>query len=172
MNNTITITPILNQNIQYPVSFKQSEHGFLNKMQVSLDLPNTKKVMGKFWIPTYVPEDYQLTNSNAIKYHSLNLIFKKLSSKSILQIMESPRPANLHIMPDKYQTVTVRGQSCYLVKGTWYKSATTTNWGDNLCLWLVFNIEDWIVMLNGIPAKAWSEEELIKIAESMREYEG
>lgn len=172
MDSTITVTPVLNQEIRLPVPFKESDSKIMSETRESLDLSGTRDLMGKLWIPTYLPEGYQLCNIKAIKGHSLNIIFEKLSPKSNLQIMESPKPANLHIMPGKYQSVYVRGQTGYLVKGTWVKGSSGTSWQDSISLWLMFNIEDWIVMLNGTPAKAWSEEELIKIAESMKEYEG
>lgn len=169
MNNRITINE--SENIIFKVPSKPPKSGIQMEKKVSLDLREIRDSMGSLWIPTYLPNDYELKNTDAIKGHALHLCFEKQSPKSILIIMESPKPANLHILPNTYKPVTIRGQRGFIVFGGWGKaSSSRVQWKTSFCLWLIFEINEWIVSLAGVPAKAWSEQELVKVAESIREY--
>lgn len=169
MNDRITITPT--QNSQgFKLLSKSSSHSFQEEKKESLDLPGIRDWMGKLWVPTYLPAGLVLKNTSAIKEHALHINFERMSPKSILDIMESPKSANLHIPSSTYLSIVVHGQNGFIVRGSWVYTPSNMQWQESICLWLTFEIDSWIISLTGIPAKTWSEQELIKIAESMKEY--
>jgi hypothetical protein len=171
MNSRITVTPV-----KTIIAPKLSLNGPVKKeTSSSLDLVGVRETMGKLWLPTYIPPGYELKNTNVKKERAVYLFFDNLSLKSNLTILETPNLVKLNIPPEKHRPVNVHGQTGILVLGMWMQSITATsnepaNWSDEVCLELFYEIEGWVIRLLGTPAKAWSEQELIKIAESMTQY--
>ena len=173
--NSISVTPTdhpprLENILESPIQGKRSE-------KISLDLSEIKALMGKLWIPTYLPFGIELIQTDATKGHDLHICFTNSAfDHSYFIISESPKSANMHIPMDTYKTVTVRNKSGLIILGNWglqqNNGAKETRWIPSVSTTLLFEIDGWTIMMTGTPAKAWSEEELIKIAESMREYEG
>jgi hypothetical protein len=169
MNNRIQITSVPNYKTR-STPFQLSKSIVQTGGKESLDLPGIKDWMGRLWIPTYLPDGYELEKTDATREVALHLHFRNPDKKSKLILYESPKPADLHIPHDTYQQVLVRGQTGFLVSGAFVHNQNYSKWQESLCLYLVFEIDGWTINLMGLPAKEWSGEELVKIAESLKTY--
>jgi hypothetical protein len=137
------------------------------------DFETIKSNLGKLYLPTYLPDGFDLSWTQLAKEHSVCLNFYDKILKSRLIIMESMKSAELKCAGGKYSTITIGNNSGYLIKGAWVTYShknTIVTWSENIQLEIIFNLDDWLILLAGAPSKLWNETELIRIAESLKAY--
>jgi predicted transglutaminase-like cysteine proteinase len=132
-----------------------------------------KQRLGKLWLPSYLPAGYKLSSSWLLRDGSVDFVYQK-SLSSDLEILEYSSGGEMEFPEDTVSEVMVNGDLAYLVRGGWTMQGTLPNrtltWNNNQALTLYFNLDGWIITVRGFWADSWTEEELIKIAESLTPY--
>ncbi len=137
-----------------------------------IDLENAKKICGKLWVPTHLPDMYSLRWISAIPANGIQLIFAKEFPKYQLLVHESPKSANIKMPINKFDYVSINGKLGFIQRGIWRLVNRESNleWSDTLSNIMYFELDNWIIKLEKRPATALGDDEFIKVAESLREF--
>ena len=78
----------------------------------------------------------------------------------------------MSIPADSVEEVAVNGATGYLVHGTYYRPTPTSKlvWNIERQVSLFFPLDGWVMEIMTFQPQFWSNEELIKIAESLQPY--
>ncbi len=136
--------------------------------QVGLGFTEIKNTMGHLFLPTYLPDGFRLIWTLTIKDRELALRFIKDKSHPFLLIIETPNEAQDRALLNKLKRIKIASKDAYIIHGNWEPNGM--NYSEWVSTQLYFNLGDWVIVLQGVPAASWSDEELIKIATSFKEY--
>ena len=132
-----------------------------------------KRSLGKLWLPSYLPSGYNLSDSWLLGNAGVDFVYQKIFS-SDLEIVEYRNGGEMEFPENTVKEVMVKGDVAYLVKGGRTMQGAPPNrtfvWNHNQELTLYFSLDGRIITVRGFWADSWTEEELIKIAESLTPY--
>jgi len=164
----VTMVPDLELPHPSPIS---SDSPYADLAHYGLDLDTIKQTFGSFLLPAYLPDGYELiADTTVIEARSLLLVFRNSKTHTDLLLTQDVVPSDMKYPTGTVEEVTVRGARAYLVHGNWGTYLGERTWRADVSLGLLFQQNRFNIILQGAPARAWTAEELIKIAESLALY--
>ncbi len=156
-------------------------------------LSEARREGGPLLVPTHLPEPFSydrafVSQASDPRFNSTTprrLTFygpagEKDEAQLIISIDQLPpsemRPFPVELKEGTFKPVFLKSTLAYLVRGSWganvdsRSGSVTMGWHENAGLSLHFVVNEQFVRLESIPPSAFTEEELIKVAESLESY--
>lgn len=155
-------------------------------------LSEVKDEAGSLLMPTYLPQGLSYDQAFVSQPHPPNdrrfkgeppqeLIFSKQGERgthfvSIISSSPPPSPLPVKVKEGSFKPVSVDGNPGYVIRGGWgarvdaSSGSVDVGWMEDAGLALVFIRDGELARVKGTPASAFTEEELIKVAESLELY--
>jgi hypothetical protein len=131
-------------------------------------------------VPTYLPSGFSYEHAaiRELPDRGVFLTFQAQDSGAVLNIRMLPKgiPAQLQVKEGSSKAVSIGNHQGYLLRGIWGQqqasdgSALKSGWIEDVALQLFFEHSGQVIALVAIPARFITEEELIKVAESLQPY--
>lgn len=135
------------------------------------------------WIPTHLPSGFSIegayvqpapvhSGDQDSEWTSPRLVFDN-GDGTRLVISANPTEPHTYVGEGSIKSVSIGEGTGYVIRGGWFfsvdRSGTVTEkgWDENIALELKFVRDDRVITIRSSPAAAISEEDLIRIAESL-----
>lgn len=155
-------------------------------MSIPVSLKTARRFLGNLWLPNYLPEGFDIDNAgvtNSDREHPDLIFLSSKSGKEYGQIILSVHRAEAYTheyVPTDYESrvtsVDLDGSSGLMIRGNWVMQLNedgtirSAGWDDMYTRRLILRDPTLgqVITLDVIPAQLVTEEELIRIAQSLK----